>query len=236
MLVRDVMTRQVISATPQTTLPELIDLMLERNVTGVPIIDDDGSLVGVVTETDLVARQAYGGSKRPRLSALKDLLAGHRNRWWQKAAAVTTAEIMTSPARTVRDTESLRAAASTMLARNVNRLVAVDQDGRVVGIVSRRDVLRPFHRTDDAVAADVSAVLTDPLRCPEDHGVTLTCVSDGVAYVSGWTHTDVDAEMICAIVGAIPGVIDVKGGIGRRDRHHPPMEVHVTPPTVGAAR
>jgi hypothetical protein len=122
-----------------------------------------------------------------------------------------------------------------MLARNVNRLVVVDDDGHVVGIVSRRDVLRPFHRTDDAIAADVSAALQDPLRCPEDHGVTLTCVADGVVYISGWTHTDLDAEVICAIVGSIPGVIDVQGGIGRRDRHHPPLEVDITPPTVGAA-
>ena len=224
MLVRDVMTRNVVTATLETPLPQLIDTMVERDVTGLPVLDTDGHIVGVVTEADLVAHQAYPDSKRPRLTALSELLWGHRNRWWQKAAGTTTGEIMSVPAHTASADEPLRTAASRMLTLGVKRLPVVDETGRLVGVVSRRDLLRLFHRTDDAIAADVRTTLADPLRCPDEHGVTLTCVAEGVAFLAGWTHTPVDAELIESVIRQIPGVIDVRSGIGHREpRRTPPV-------------
>lgn len=230
MLVRDVMTHDVAAATADTPLSQLVDTMVERDVTGLPVLDANGRVVGVVTEADLVAHQAYPNSKRPRRTALSELLRSHRNRWWQKATGTTTGEIMSTPAHTAPADEPLRIAASRMLTLGVKRLPVVDQAGRVVGIVSRRDLLRLFHRTDDAIANDVRTALVDPLRCPDDHGVTLTCVAGGVAFLAGWTHTAADAELIEAVVRQLPGVIDARSGIGHREpQTHAPTADHRSP-------
>lgn len=220
MLVRDAMTSEVFTATTDTSLPDLIDVMVDRDVTGLPVLDRDGRLVGVVTEADLVAHQAYPTSKRPRLTALGDLLRGHRNRWWQKAAGVTAGDIMSVPARTASADEPLRSAAALMLTLGVKRLPVVDRDGQLVGIVSRRDLLHLFHRTDDAIARDVRTMLADPLRTPEEHGVTLTCVAEGVAFLAGWTYSPTDADIIETAVRGLPGVVDVRAGIGHRELRH----------------
>lgn len=216
MLVRDAMTRGVVTARVDTPLADLVDLMIENDVTGVPVLDLDGTVIGVVTEADLVARQGFGGEPRHRLSAFQDLFHGRRNRWWQKAAAMTTGEVMSTPARTITATVPLRAAAARMLTLGVKRLPVVDDAGRLVGIVSRRDLLRLFHRTDEAIATDVRATLADPLRGPENHGVQLVSVTRGIVHLTGWVHTDADAELIEAVVRQLPGVIDVRTGIGRR--------------------
>ncbi len=220
MLVRDAMTPDPITAAVDTSLPELIDLMVEHDVSGLPVLDLGGRLVGVVTEADLVAHQAYPNSTRPRLTALGDLLRGHRNRWWQKAAGLAAGDIMTSPAHTSSMDEPLHTAAARMLTLGVKRLPVVDRDGELVGIISRRDLLRLFHRTDAALTSDVQALLTDPLRTPDEHGVTLTCVANGVAYLAGWTHTPADADAIETAVRHVPGIIDVRAGIGHRDDPH----------------
>jgi CBS domain-containing protein len=218
MLVRQVMTTDVATVTAAASLPDVIDLMVTRDVSGLPVVDDGGRVVGVVTDADIVARQAEGGAVATRRSSFTDVLHGRHNRWWRKAAGMRVSEIMTSPARTVTATTSLRAAASLMLNQGVRRLPVVDDDdGRLVGIISRRDLLRLFHRSDADIADDVRASLADPTRCPEVHGVTLTCVANGVVFLSGWAASADDAAAIVSVLGALPGVIDVRGGIGHRE-------------------
>ena len=222
MFVRDVMTTDVATATLDTSLPDLVDLMVNRDISGIPVLGGDGHVVGVVTDADIVARHARGAARPPRQSVLSDLLRGHRNRWWQKAAGMTAGEIMTTPAHTIGPDDPLHSAASKMLSLGIKRLPVVDDQDRLVGIVSRRDLLRLFHRTDEVIAADVRDALDDPLRCPEEHGVRLTCVASGVVYLNGWTLTVEDADAIESILRTIPGVIDVRGGIGR----HAPLVHH----------
>lgn len=217
MQVREVMTTEVVTATVDTPLPELIDLMVTRNVTGLPVVDADGHVAGVVTEADLLARQAFADAERPVLAALADFLRGGPTKGWiNKAAGLTTGEIMSSPAHVATPGEPLRSAANRMLSLGVKRLPVVDRDGRLVGIVSRRDLLRLFHRSDDEIAAEIRRTLADPLRCPEEHGVTLTCVSSGVAYLGGWTSGADDETIIDHAVRNVPGVIDVRSGISPR--------------------
>jgi CBS domain-containing protein len=232
MLVREAMTTDVVTATPETPLVDLIDMMIEHDITGVPVVDVEGRVVGVATEADLVARQAHPTAKRPRLALLAELIRGSHDKWWTKAAGLTTASVMSSPAHTAYENETLQTAATRMLTLGIRRLPVLDDDGRLTGILSRHDLLVVAHRTDDVIARDVESALASPLRCPEDHGVRISCVAQGVVYIEGWTHTHDDAELIFDVLRAIPGVLDVRGGIGRRPLYHAPMDVLVTNPTA----
>ena len=231
MLVREAMTTDVVTATPQTPLVDLIDTLVEHDITGVPVIDADGRVVGVATEADLVARQAHPTAKRPRLTLLAELIRGNHDKWWTKAAGLTTAEVMSSPAHTAYENETLQTAATRMLTLGIRRLPVLDDDGHLTGVLSRHDLLKLVHRSDSVIAQDAASALANPLSCPEDHGVHLTCVARGVVYIEGWTHTHEDAELIEEVLRSIPGVLDVRGGIGRRPLYHAPTDVVVTNPT-----
>ncbi len=220
MLVREAMTTDVVTATPHTPLVDLIDMMIEHDITGVPVVDAEGRVVGVATEADLLARQAHPTAKGPRSTLLGGLVRGPHDKWWTKAAGLTTAAVMSSPAQTAYENETLQTAATRMLSLGIRRLPVIDDDGRLTGIVSRHDLLELAHRTDGVIARDVASALASPLSCPEDHGVRMSCVAQGVVYIEGWTHTHDDAELIFDVLRSIPGVLDVRGGIGRRPAYH----------------
>ena len=230
MLVREAMTTDVVTATPHTPLVDLIDMMIEHDITGVPVVDAEGRVVGVATEADLVARQAHPTAKRPRLALLAGLIRGTHDKWWTKAAGLTTAAVMSSPAQTAYENETLQTAATRMLTLGIRRLPVIDDDGRLTGILSRHDLLELAHRTDSVIARDVASALASPLSCPEDHGVRMSCVAQGVVYIEGWTHTHDDAELIFDVLRSIPGVLDVRGGIGRRPAYHASIDVVITNP------
>jgi CBS domain-containing protein len=232
MFVREAMTTDVVTATPQTPLVDLIDMMVERDITGVPVVDGDGRVVGVVTEADLVARQVHPTAERPHSKLLARIVRGSDDKWWTKAAGLTTAAVMSSPAHTAYENETLPAAATRMLALGVRRLPVLDAEGRLTGILSRHDLLALMHRDDSAVAHDVATALASPLAGPEEHGVRAPCVTKGVVYIEGWTHTHEDAQLIFDLLRSIPGVLDVRGAIGRRPRYHAPIDVIVTNPRL----
>src|SRR3954453_23055122 len=81
MFVREAMTTDVVTATPQTPLVDLIDMMVEHDITGVPVVDADGRVVGVVTEADLVARQAHPPAERPISKVLARIVRGSHDKW-----------------------------------------------------------------------------------------------------------------------------------------------------------
>ena len=230
MLVREAMTTDVVTATPHTPLVDLIDMMIEHDITGVPVVDAEGRVVGVATEADLVARQAHPTAKRPRLTLLAELVRGTHDKWWTKAAGLTTAAVMSSPAQTAYENDTLQTAATRMLALGIRRLPVIDDDGRLTGVLSRHDLLELAHRADSVIARDVASALASPLSCPEDHGVRMSCVAQGVVYIEGWTHTHEDAELIFEVLRSIPGVLDVRGGIGRRPAYHASLDVVITNP------
>jgi len=75
------MTSTAVTATPDTPFPELVDQLLRHGVSGLPVVDEDGHLVGIVTEADLVSKEAYGGRRRRVLELLADLVAGRETHW-----------------------------------------------------------------------------------------------------------------------------------------------------------
>lgn len=143
--VRDVMTTDVVTVGPDATYLEIVDRLLAHDVSGVPVVDGDRSLLGIVTEADLVSREAYGPERRRPLALLLDYLRDRDPAWVRKASGSTARELMTHIVTTAAEDDEVRVAARAMLESDVKRLPVVAADGRLVGIVSRRDLLAPAY-------------------------------------------------------------------------------------------
>jgi len=143
-LVRDIMTTPAITVHQDMTVQELVALFRENRIGGVPVVDDDGMLVGIVTEGDLMALDA--DVQMPHYFELFDsiIYLGSQKKFkeqLQKAAAATVSDLMTPAPHTVRPDDPARAAATLMSRHGFDR-VPVEEDGKVVGIVSRHDIIK----------------------------------------------------------------------------------------------
>src|SRR5205807_1770895 len=142
--------------------------------------------------------------RRPRaLHVLHSYLAARDPRWVRKSAALTAQDLMTARVVTARPDEDLGTAARRMLERDVKRLPVV-QDGWLVGIVSRHDLLRYFERSDRDIQVDVTALLSDPLAASEAQDLTCRVV-DGVVSLDGDVRFESDKRVLAAMVARIPG-------------------------------
>ena len=150
------MTSDVVRAEYGTPFKEVALLLAEHRISGLPVVDDDEKVLGVISETDLMTRQADApGPPEPH----------HRFPWhgWTpgsrarrtKARARTAGRLMSSPAITVHSDATVAEAARVMARRRVERLPVVDDEERLVGIVTRRDLLQVFLRPDPEIAASV---------------------------------------------------------------------------------
>jgi CBS domain-containing protein len=217
--IRDVMTSAVISVRPDTPYKAMVERLVEADVSGLPVIDASGALVGVVTEADLASKGAYGGHRRRALALMLDVLAAPT--WMNKAGGWTAADVMTSDVVVCVPDEDLRAAARRMLERRVKRMPVVD-DGVVVGMVSRHDLLKVLTRPDDAIERDIVEVLaTDPNR-PEDFHVHSE-VEGGVATLTGDVRYAWDAPVVVSLVRDVAGVIDVISRLHHREPNPKPV-------------
>ena len=200
MRVRDVMTSDVCTVNPETPLKEVARLLVERRVSGVPVVDAEGRVLGVVSEGDFLAREAGAGEK-PRGPL-----------WWHWAAspdqaarrmnATTAGAAMTAPAVTVGADRPLMEAATIMARSAINRLPVVE-DGKLVGIVSRADVVRAFARTDD----ELLEIARRSLRAVD--GLRVVSVKDGTAVLAGSVASETLAKTARHIVEAIEGILAV---------------------------
>jgi CBS domain-containing protein len=146
MNVKDVMTTPVDTVGPEATWKEVAERMLDCRVSGLPVVDGDGYLLGVVTEADLLSKPAFGDQQHRSLAAVIDLMTGAA-RWAGKARALTAAQLMSTAVITAAPYESIKVAAQRMLDYEVKRLPVLD-GGQLVGIVSRTDIVRSIlHRS-----------------------------------------------------------------------------------------
>src|ERR1700761_574745 len=136
--VADVMTRKVIAVREGATFKEIAAKLREEHVSAFPVIDDDSKVIGVVSEGDLIAKEAMAGDGQDYTGPLAGLLHRHE---LEKARGVTAGELMTKPPVTVRAEDPVSQAAQLMYDHRVKRLPVVDGAGRLMGIVSRTDVL-----------------------------------------------------------------------------------------------
>jgi CBS domain-containing protein len=202
--VRDVMTREVVTVGPGTSLKEVARLLVEKRISGVPVVDDGGELLGIVSEADYVTKEvaASSGVVAPRHHFLRgddktDVARIARGR------ATTAGEAMSSPPITVEPWASVADAARVMDGKRVNRLPVVDA-GQMVGIVTRADIVRAFTRDDTQVERDVH----DALRAVD--GVVIS-VHDGFVSLAGTVSHETIVPTLTALTASIPGVTSVDG-------------------------
>jgi CBS domain-containing protein len=217
MKAEDVMTMDVVTVSPDTPVKDAIERMLRSDVSGLPVVDAEGRLVGMVTEADVMAKAAYGSHRRRALGLVADLLSGRDLRWVTKSAGLTVAEVMSSHPVVCGRGDEIPVVARRMLQRGVKRMPVVE-DGLLRGVVSRQDVLAIFDRSDAAVAEDVERVLASDSNMPDDRHVR-SSVEDGVVTLSGDVRYEWDEVPVVSIVRAVPGVLDVVSHLHHRERN-----------------
>jgi len=147
--VEDVMTTDVVAAGRDQSLEEIARLMYDHRVSGLPIVAEDGGLVGIVSEADLLRSEATGRETEPRSMFLEWLLHPSRlEEWEHRARGLRADDVMVADVATVRPHTTIGEATRILLRHGVKRLPVVDDENRVVGIVSRQDLLSPLLREE----------------------------------------------------------------------------------------
>ncbi len=214
MKVSEIMSSPPVTVSPQTSFKAALGLMLERGVSGLPVVQGDDQLVGIVTEADFVSKEAYGGTRRRALDVILDILGGGQSYWARKAEGLTVDEVMTHTPITASPDEDIRAAARRMV--GVKRLPVVDSEGRVVGVVSRHDVLELFRRPDAELRHDLVARYSNPAWSPETARFEVAVV-DGVVTLTGSVAHPMDLVVMDSVAWSIPGVVGVHNKLAARE-------------------
>jgi CBS domain-containing protein len=198
------MAREVAWVTPETLLKDVAELLARRRISGVPVCDGDGAVIGVVSEQDILVKEAQEPERAGPLYAAADRL--YRDTLTKRAAR-TAGEAMTAPAVTIEPDCTLTEAARRMLESKVSRLPVV-ADGRLVGIVTRADLVRAFARPDGEVEHEiVSDVLARALGL--EPGRVIVSVDRGEVTLTGEVEGRSDARLAERLVLRIPGVVSV---------------------------
>jgi CBS-domain-containing membrane protein len=201
--VDDVMTTAVVTVSPSTPYRKVVDLLVGHRFSAVPVVDDLQQVTGVVSEADLLRKIEYAGDEEPRL------FDGRRRRGERvKAWASTAAELMSSPPVVVPVGTSLAAAARVMDSKGVKRLPVVDAQGRLIGIVSRSDLLKAHLRPDDDIRADVQTVVVGAFVADGFETVRIA-VRDGVVTLTGHVERRSATDLADRLIRQVAGVISV---------------------------
>lgn len=213
--VRDVMTEDVLVVRQTTPFKEVARVLANRGISALPVLDENDRLAGVVSEADLLYKEEYGSEEaRFRLLASPDERAAR-----SKATADVAGQLMTSPAVTIGPDATLVEAAKVMDSRKVKRLPVVDTDGRLIGIVSRADLLKTFLRSDDEIRIEVirDVFMRVLWADPEKFDVS---VDDGVVTLSGEIELRSSTEIAVRLTRKIDGVVDVIDNLSYRIDDH----------------
>lgn len=209
--VADVMTERVHVASPMTPFKYLVRMIEENHVSAIPIVDQQGIPLGIVSESDLLLKE-----RRNELDGDGSPMFVWRHRVDKaKSAGVVAAELMTAPPLTVHTEATLAEAARMMQERHVHRLVVVDDRGRIAGIVSRSDLLQVFLRTDEDIRADVVGKII-PAIVPDDAETIGVDVLANVITLSGEVDRRSDVEILTRICRDIDGAVDVVNQLSYR--------------------
>ncbi|MFI8434728.1 CBS domain-containing protein [Streptomyces sp. NPDC079020] len=202
MKIGGLMTDDVVSAVPATSFKEVAKLLAEHDISGVPVMDEDDHVVGVVSESDLLARDE-----------------------------LTARDLMTRPAITVHAEETVADAARLMVRRGVERLPVVDEEERLVGIVTRRDLLCVYLRPDAEIRGHIREdVLTDAMNLPGD--AVDVHVLDGVVTLAGRVRRRSQALMLVQLAESVDGVVAVVDQVAFHADDTPPAAPAGTPHPV----
>jgi CBS domain-containing protein len=217
--VKDVMTTRVVSVKRDASFRSMAPALRDYRVSAFPVLDDTGKVIGVVSEADMLAKEALDSEPQGVPGVIAGLL---RRREHEKARGTTAGDLMTSPAVTVTPDDTLDRAARLMYTRKVKRLPVVDANGHLVGIVGRSDLLAVFDRSDEEIFKEITddimldQFLVDPtaLHVTVENGVVTLA---GAPEVSSVGHEIVDRARHVQGVVAVRDRLDYPPPGGRFD-------------------
>ncbi|WP_406502645.1 CBS domain-containing protein [Streptomyces sp. NBC_01602] len=196
------MTKTVVTITPDAEFKEIAAAMEQWKVTAVPVVEDEGRVVGVVSEADLLTKEEFHEQSPGMIEDMRRLgdIA--------KAGSVQAKDLMTSPAVTVKPDAPLPQAARLMAAQQVKRLPVVDADGSLKGIVSRADLLKVFLRSDDELVSEIRREVVNRLF-PVSHQDVKVSVTWGVATLTGRVRDATLIPVAARLAQSVEGVVSV---------------------------
>lgn len=213
--VRDVMTTGVITVAPETPLKDVAHLMIDHAVSGIPVVDREGMVLGVVSEADLLVKERGLDAihRRPLAGLIGDSRTTRAQR--EKVAAGLASQAMTAPAITIAADRSVRDAADLMIERRINRLPVVGPAGELLGIVTRADIVRAFTRTDAELERVIREEILRRALWIEPYDVDIR-VEDGVVTARGTVDRRSTAEVLERLIGQVDGVVAVDADLDWR--------------------
>ena len=201
--VKDVMSTHVIAVREFASFKEIATRLREQRVSAFPVIDLDNKVIGMVSEADLLPKEALEGTVPSVLHSLG------RSREQSRITAVTAADLMTKPPVTIGPDEPVTRAARLMYSRRVKRLPVTTDDGRLIGIVTRSDVLSVYSRPDAEIQREITQdlILGKFLCDPAKFTVNVT---DGIVTIEGTPETAVVGRDIINDARHVEGVVAVR--------------------------
>ncbi|MGW7456344.1 CBS domain-containing protein [Streptomyces sp. NPDC054797] len=184
--VNDVMTHAVISVDRGAPFKDIVEAMRQWRISALPVLSEDGRVAGVVSEANLLLKAQGADESR----------------------SVTAGQLMTVPAVTVTEETGIPAAARLMARRHLKRLPVVDADGRLLGVVSRGDLLKIYLRPDADIAEELRELIMAEL-IPAGSAVVQVYVADGIVHLDGSIPDPSLKDVLVRVARTVPGVVDV---------------------------
>lgn len=208
--VKDVMTTQVVAVKLGASFKEMAARLRQDRVSAFPVIDDDGKVIGVVSEADMLAKEVLSADHAGTITTMLP------RREQEKADGLTAGDLMTHPAVTVTPEDSVELAARLMYTLQVKRLPVIDRAGRLTGIISRTDVLAVFDRPDEEIRKEI----TDDVigrECGEDPRQFAVTFQAGVVTLEGKPETAALGHDMVRRVRHVQGVVAVRDRLSYPD-------------------
>ncbi len=207
--VRDVMTTRVVAVKEKATFKDIATLLTEYRVSAFPVLDDEGKVIGVVSEADMLSKEALVADMGVQAARLGRIAGSPHHDEFAKAAAVTAADLMTKPPVVVTPDEPVTSAARLMYHGRVKRLPVVGEKGQLVGIVSRADVLSVYSRPDSEIRQEITenVIRGEFLADPDQFAVS---VKDGIVTLEGYPETAASGRDMVAETWHVEGVVSVR--------------------------
>lgn len=197
MRVQDVMTADVATVRRETALKDAARALAERRISGMPVVDDAQAVVGVLSEADVLGKERTDSTEDKSVEARREL------------DARTVGDAMSSPAITVEPHWPLASVAEQMVERGVNRLPVV-QNGRLVGIVTRADLVRAFARSDDEIAGEIRELVALQQELWRDDRPIDVSIAAGEVTLDGEVRRRDEADILPKMARTVPGVVSVQ--------------------------
>ena len=209
MKVQDIMTREVVTIGPEADLRDVARILLDNDISGLPVCGVRRELLGIVSENDILVKEAGPRDQTGLLGRLRGATATGA----QKARALTVKDAMTTPVVTISPYAPVAEAARRMSDLGIKRLPVV-KNGELVGIVSRTDLVRAFVRTDEEIAEEIKGDLLRRTLWLEVPAAVEVDVARGAVRLSGQVETATDAVILQRLAARVPGVVSVSAELG----------------------